>query len=459
MMLNALPVSFDSEGSRLSGNMYVPPEYTPGTRAPGIVVTGSWTTVKEQMAGLYARRLAQRGFITLAFDFRHWGASEGHPRQWESPERKIRDIANAVAFLQTRPEVVADRIGGLAICASAGYLAHAIARGAPLRSVALVASWLHDAATIPAIYGGDSGIRRRLEAARAAREQFERTGNATYVPAYDPHDPEAAMFFPLDYYAQHDRGAIPEWTNRFAVMSWADWLTFDAMAAAPAVAVPTLMVHADEAALPENARRFFAAMPGPKHLFWTAGTQTDFYDREPHVGLAVDVAVAHFHRTLGPPAGTGTLADRQAISDAITGMLHAIDRRNWTAVRGWLAEQVRTDYTSLFGGSPRTQSASELIESWRTLVPGFESTQHLTGPILAEVLDDRARARCAVTAIHRIGRDHWTPSGHYEVELVRTDNVWAIGAIVYHNALVAGDESLPQKAQARVMSMREAQTT
>jgi uncharacterized protein len=67
--------------------------------------------------------------------------------------------------------------------------------GAPIQSVALVASWLHDAATIPAIYGGDSGIRHRLEAVSGAREQFERTGTATYVPAYDPHDPEAAMFF------------------------------------------------------------------------------------------------------------------------------------------------------------------------------------------------------------------------------------------------------------------------
>jgi uncharacterized protein len=304
MMANARSVSFDSEGSQLSGTLYVPPAHTSGTQVPGIVVTGSWTTVKEQMAGLYAQRLAQRGFVTLAFDFRHWGASEGHPRQWESPERKIRDIANAVAFLQACPEVAADRIGALGICASAGYVAHAITRGAPLRSVALVASWLHDAATIPAIYGGDSGISHRLEAARAARAQFERTGNATYVPAYDPHDPEAAMFFPLDYYAQDDRGAIREWTNRFAVMSWADWLTFDAMAAAAAMAVPTLMVHADDAALPENARRFFAAIPGPKHLFWTVGTQTDFYDREPQVGLAVDVAVAHFRRTLGPPAGS-----------------------------------------------------------------------------------------------------------------------------------------------------------
>jgi hypothetical protein len=61
------------------------------------------------------------------------------------------------------------------------------------------------------------------------------------------------------------------------------------------------MVHADEAALPDNARRFFAAVPGAKHLLWTVGTQTDFYDREPQVGLAVDIAVAHFARTLGAP--------------------------------------------------------------------------------------------------------------------------------------------------------------
>jgi len=296
--VTTIPVTFDSEGSRLSGNLFMPSARQSGARAPAIVVTGSWTTVKEQMAGLYAERLAQRGFVTLAFDFRHWGGSEGQPRQLESPEQKIRDIGNAAAFLASRPEVDSDRVGGLAICASAGYLAHAVTKGAPLRSIALVASWLHDAATVPAIYGGESGVGRRVDAARIARAAFDRTGAADYVPAYDPNNQDAAMFFPLDYYASTERGAVPQWTNRFAVMSWAEWLTFDAIAAASDVTVPTLMVHADEAALPDNARRFFGALAGPKHLFWTNGTQTDFYDREPQVGLAIDVAVAHFRRTL-----------------------------------------------------------------------------------------------------------------------------------------------------------------
>jgi hypothetical protein len=88
---------------------------------------------------------------------------------------------------------------------------------------------------------------------------------------------------------------------------------------------------------------------------------------------------------------------------------------------------VRTDYTSLFGGAPRTQSAGELIDSWRALAPGFDATQHLTGPMLTEVWSDTARARCAVTAVHRLGREHWTVSGHYDVELIRMRSGWAIG--------------------------------
>jgi fermentation-respiration switch protein FrsA (DUF1100 family) len=448
-LANAISVNFGSEGSQLAGRLYLPPEYTFGTRVPGIIVTGSWTTVKEQMAGLYAERLAERGFVTLAFDFRHWGASEGQPRQYESPERKIRDIQNAAAFLQSRPEVAADAVGALAICASAGYVAHAAAKGAPLRSIALVASWLHDAPTVAGIYGGDSGVAHRMDLARAARNQFERTGNVPYVAAYDPADPDAAMFFPLDYYASGERGAVPEWTNRFAVMSWADWLTFDAIAAAPSVSAATLMVHADEAALPDNARRFFAALPGPKHLFWTVGTQIDFYDRQPQVGLAVDVAVAHFTRTLGAPAGAGTHVDRQAITDTITRLLHAVDRRDWTAIAGVLAEQIRTDYTSLFGGSSEIETPDELIGAWRALLPGFDATQHISGPILADVSGDTARASCAVTATHCIGKNHWTVSGYYDMELVRTGRSWRISAITYRNVLAAGDESLPQKALER----------
>jgi len=72
---------------------------------------------------------------------------------------------------------------------------------------------------------------------------------------------------------------------------------------------------------------------------------------------------------------------------------------------------------------------------------------------VADIQGDRARARCAVTAIHRIGRNQWTPGGHYEMELLHASHVWTICAITYHNVLVVGDETLPGQAQARARSM------
>lgn len=222
-------VTFASEGETLVGHLFLPDSYRPGDRLPAVLVGGSWTTVKEQMADLYARRLAERGFAALSFDYRFYGESGGNPRQYESPEAKIADIRNAAAFLGTVAAVDPERVGGLAVCASAGYFAHAIARGAPLRSYATVAAWLHDPGTVGVFYGGDEGVARRVALGNAARQKFERTGEVDYVPAQSESDPNAAMFFPIDYYMSPARGNVPAWTNRFAVMGWPEWLRFDAI--------------------------------------------------------------------------------------------------------------------------------------------------------------------------------------------------------------------------------------
>lgn len=294
-------VTFPSEGDTLVGHLFLPASYQPGATLPLVVVTGSWTTVKEQMPDLYARRLAAQGFAALTFDFRGFGESGGQPRQYESPARKSVDIRNAAGFARTLPVARGTRVGGLAVCASAGYMARAIADGAPLDAFATVAAWLHDPGTVGQVYGGAEGVAERLALAKAAREAFERTGVVDYVAAYDPNGNGAAMFFPVDYYARPDRGAVPQWVNRFPVMAWADWLTYDALAAAPRVTVPTLLIHSDDSAYPDNVRRFHAALAGPKALVWTQGQHIDFYDRDPWVGTALTAAAAHFARTLGAP--------------------------------------------------------------------------------------------------------------------------------------------------------------
>ena len=168
-------VVFQSEGERMVGNLYLPTSYQLGDKLPVIVVTGAWTTVKEQMPAVYAQRLADRGFATFTFDFRSWGESGGAPRQYESPAAKVQDIKNAVAFLQTLPVIDGDRIGGLGICASAGYMAQAVAEEPSFKSFATVAAWLHDMDSLNTLFGEEM-VQRRMEMGRAAREQYNRTG-------------------------------------------------------------------------------------------------------------------------------------------------------------------------------------------------------------------------------------------------------------------------------------------
>ncbi|MBD1864970.1 MULTISPECIES: alpha/beta hydrolase [Trichocoleus] len=290
-------VVFQSEGERMVGNLYLPTSYKSGDKLPVIVVTGAWTTVKEQMPAVYAQRLADRGFAAFTFDFRYWGESGGAPRQYESPTAKVQDIKNAVTFLKTLPVIDGDRLGGLGICASAGYMAQAVAEDASFKSFATVAAWLHDRDSLNTLFG-EATVRNRMAIGWAAREQYDRTGQVAYVPAYSQGDRNAAMFGDVSYYGSKDRGVIPEWTNRFAVMSWPEWQGFDAMAIAPQITTPTLVVHSDGSALPDNARSFYASLSGEKQLVWTEGQHLDFYDRDPQVSTTINALVTHFQTTL-----------------------------------------------------------------------------------------------------------------------------------------------------------------
>ncbi|WP_280267197.1 alpha/beta hydrolase [Nocardia wallacei] len=290
-----MKVRFDSGGVELVGNLFLPPH---DGRAPGVVVAGTWTSVKELMADRYAQRLAERGFAALSFDFTGFGESAGEPRDVENPARKVRDIRNAVGFLAGHPAVDGNRLGALGICAAAMYMSDNAAHDPAVKSLALVAPWLHDATVCEQVYGGSEAVAGKLALAREARSRYDETGQVDYVPVVSATDDRAAMPYDIDFYLNPARGGIPAWPNRFAVMSWADWLTYDSIASAPHIAQPTILVHSEDAAIPDGARRFHAGLAGPGDIIWAEGTQFDFYDQEPQVTIAVDAVVTHFQRTL-----------------------------------------------------------------------------------------------------------------------------------------------------------------
>ncbi|RCG28718.1 alpha/beta fold hydrolase [Sphaerisporangium album] len=289
-------ITFDADGVTLTGNLYLPEGVE---QAPGVVVTGTWTSVKELMADRYAQRLAERGYAALSFDFTGFGESEGEPREVESPAQKVRDIHHALTFLAGHPAVDGDRLGALGICAAAMYMAGNTAHDPRVKALALVAPWLHDATICEAAYGGADEVAEKIKIGREARSRYDETGEIDYVPVVSATDPRAAMPFDIDFYLNPARGGIPAWPNHFAVMAWPGWLTYDSIALAPQINQPTMIVHSEDAAIPEGAQRFHAGLAGPKDIYWTQGTQFDFYDTEPQVTVAVDTAAAHFGRTLG----------------------------------------------------------------------------------------------------------------------------------------------------------------
>ncbi len=291
--VTAEAVVFPAHGVPLAGVLYRP-EDADGP-LPGVVVTGTWTSVREQMADRYAARLAARGHTTLAFDHTGYGASGGALRDYESPGLKARDIGDAVGYLAGRTDVVdPQRIGALGVCASAGYTVSNAVTDPRVRALALVAPWLHDARIVADTYGGAEGVAMRMVAGARARSHFEATGEVTYVPAVGAGDPLTAMPFDVDFYLNPQRGAVPAWPNRFAVMAWPGWLTYDPVALAPQVRQPVLLVHSEDAAIPLGAHRFAASVAGTIDEYWGEGSQFDLYDGSAHVDRAVSLAGAHF---------------------------------------------------------------------------------------------------------------------------------------------------------------------
>ena len=299
-------VEFMSDGAKLVGNLYLPENFDAGKRYPAVIVSGSWTTVKEQMAGLYAEKLAGQEFITLAFDFRNFGESEGTPRFYENPLQKVEDIENAVTYLQSFPQVDADRIGALGICAGSMYTLMAAAEDKRIKSVVTAASWLHDAEAVKLFYGGEEGVEAKIAAARSAKRKFASTGEVEYIPTISTTDQSAAMFGPYDYYLNPERGAIPEWSaDKFAVMTWEDWLTLDPMPSADELTAPTLMIHSDGAILPQYTRQYFERIAAQdKKLHWIETQlqspfhQFSFYDQEFEVNESVEQAKRWFSEKL-----------------------------------------------------------------------------------------------------------------------------------------------------------------
>ena len=300
-------VTFPSAGLNLAGHLYTPDDGAVGPR-PAIVVGHPGSGVKEQTAGLYALRLAEQGFVTLAFDAAHQGESEGEPRGLEDPAHRVEDIKAAVSFLITRDEVDADRVGALGVCASGGYTLAATASDHRIKAVATVSATDiarqfrdgADGAQAPAVF------QDMLATAAAARTAEARGEGVQTFPLF-PDTAEQARALGgrhgvegWEYYCS-DRARHPRSAKSFTWSSIDRMACFDTFRFVQLIAPrPLLMIVGREAVTSWMSVEAFQNARAPKELHWIDGaSHVDLYDKEPYVGLAVEKLTDFFQQASG----------------------------------------------------------------------------------------------------------------------------------------------------------------
>jgi uncharacterized protein len=313
-------VTFVSQGETIVGRLF-PAAFGDGP-APAVVIIGPETYQKEQAPAQYAPRFAQLGYTALIFDPRYRGESGGEPRCYESPLAKIEDLGAALDYLSELPEVDSQRLTLLGICFGASYALRAAADDLRVRAIATAAAHLRDPAADAAWLGSEEVVARRLARGKAALAKYQATGDVDYVPAVDFKRTDVGMPGELPwswYQLWADRGL---WENRYALMSDAAVLSYDSISAAARLTTPLLMVHSDQCAIPDAARRQFAVVPSAdKRLLWEGQTRHfNYYEDPATIDRAVCSIVDWFSRHLGPGQPAATAGSHSTIdhSAAIT---------------------------------------------------------------------------------------------------------------------------------------------
>ncbi|TFU93921.1 alpha/beta hydrolase [Barnesiella sp. WM24] len=191
-------------GITLVADMYVPAGAE--GKLPAIAVSGPFGAVKEQSSGLYAQQLAERGFLTIAFDPSFTGESGGEPRRVASPDINVEDFSAAVDFLSVHPQVDADRIGILGICGWGGIAIQAAINDPRIK--ATVASTMYDMTRVTAngyFDADNSKEKRNASRAALAAQRTEDYRNGRYQRAGGVVDPlpDDAPRFVKDYHAYY----------------------------------------------------------------------------------------------------------------------------------------------------------------------------------------------------------------------------------------------------------------
>lgn len=287
----------------LVGNLFLPKNFDISRRYPSVLCVHPAGSVKEQSAGLYAHKLAERGFVTLAFDAAYAGESGGTPHYSEAPYERIEDIRYAIDYLVTLPFVDELCIGALGICAGGGYVIATAPTDRRIQAVAGVSAadigaanregWLRDRTVEEQI--------ALLEEVSAQRTREARGAELMKVYMCPEPTAETAPSFREGYdYYRTARAWHPRADNYYLRRSQATKMAFSAIENIYLLTQPVLLVAGGKADSDWQTKRFYNALPGKdKEVFVIEeSSHIELYDHPEYVNRAIKKLDEFFTRTL-----------------------------------------------------------------------------------------------------------------------------------------------------------------
>ncbi|MDO7541053.1 alpha/beta hydrolase [Acinetobacter nosocomialis] len=295
----------NSQDITMAANIHYPSNFDETQKYAAIVVTHPGGGVKEQTAGLYASKLAEQGFIAIAFDASYQGESTGLPRQLENPYIRTEDISAVIDYLTTLNYVDQNRIGAMGICAGGGYTANAAINDRRIKAVGTVSAvnigsmfrngWentVKDADALPYIQAGSD--------ARTAETTSGNIATIPLAPLKEEDAPNEELRQAWEYY-RTPRAAHPNSPSFATTRSLTQLITYDAYNKAEAFLTQPLVAIAGSVAgskwMSEDLIQRAASQDKTLHIVEGAN-HMELYDIPQYVNEASNVLADFFKMKL-----------------------------------------------------------------------------------------------------------------------------------------------------------------
>jgi uncharacterized protein len=294
-------VTFVSEGLKCAGWLYLPDDLRSGEKRPTIVMAHGFSAVKEMYLDSFAEVFVAAGFVTLVFDYRYQGASEGEHRDRIIPAEQHEDYRNAITWVSLRTEVDAARIGVWGSSYSGAHVLHLAAFDRRIKAAVAQVPLVHGLQNARRLLRADV-LAQFIEVLVEDRKQRYTQGSGGSVPVVAPEGEPSALPTPDSYewFTTTGRTRAPNWVNQVSLESMEKFLEYNPAANIELIApTPLLMVVASNDTLTPTdlAIAAYERAREPKSLVIVKGPHFGAYT-EPGFSQSAPPAVEWFKRYL-----------------------------------------------------------------------------------------------------------------------------------------------------------------